>query len=424
MGKRLRRTLLHGRHMAYGANMADFGGYEMPLWYPSGVKREHLAVLTKAGIFDTSHMAAIEVGGPGAFDLLQFCFTRDLRACVGKDRSPLTPGKCVYGAFLNSHGEVLDDAIAYHLEQDGYLVVVNCAMGGAIARHLARHRRDEGVEIKDLTDGLGKMDIQGPLSAKILQVILADPDKVFQNLSYFSFKGSFDAASPQVDHVRLKDGTPILLSRSGYTGEFGFEIFISPDLFVHLWDTVLEAGREFGAIPCGLAARDSLRAGAVLPLSHQDIGPWPFVNHPWTFALPFNDDLTAFTKEFIGAKALLNVRNPEFTYAFVGNDLRKVGMEERALVLDSQGNEIGSVLTCVSEMGIGRHEGRIYSVASPDKPEGFDPKGLSCGFIKVRTEPALGDIVELKDRRRTITVTIVDDIRPDRTARRSIREMA
>ena len=152
--------------------------------------------------------------------------------------------------------------------------------------------------ITDLTDRLGKMDIQGPAAAKILGRVLADPKTVFAGMPYFSFKGHFDPASPLADAVRLDDGTPILLSRTGYTGEFGFEIFLAPDKIQRLWERLLEAGHSYDIKPCGLAARDSLRAGAVLPLSHQDIGHWPFINHPWPFALPFTADQTGFYQGF------------------------------------------------------------------------------------------------------------------------------
>jgi len=423
MEKQTRKTLLHGWHLAHGARMADFGGYEMPLWYPSGVKSEHLAALTCAGVFDTSHMAVVMVSGKGSFDLLQHCFTRDLRACVGKGRTPLIPSRCIYGAFLNQSGEVIDDAIVCQLAPESYMIAVNAGMGGIVAHHLLDNSEKREVEIADLSHGVGKMDIQGPLSARILGKVLAEPEKTFDHLNYFSFKGHFDAASPLADAVRLSDGTPILLSRSGYTGEFGFEIFVDPERFVQVWETIFEAGGNMGMISCGLGARDSLRAGAMLPLSHQDIGQWPFIHHPWPFALPFNDDGSAFTKEFMGSESLLHINNPEFTYAFVGDDLRKVSIEDPAIVLDSEGKEIGSVLTCVTDMGIGRHEGRIYSIASPDKPENFEPGGLSCGFIKVRERRVAGDRVELKDRRRRLKATIVNDIRPDRTANRPIREM-
>jgi len=119
----------------------------------------------------------------------------------------------------------------------------------------------------------------------------------------------------------------------------------------------------------------------------------------------------------------LNIEAPEYTYAFAGNDLRKVSTEDPAVVLDPDGNEIGRVLTCVTDMGIGRHEDRIYSITSPDKPEGFKPRGLCCGFIKVKSKLAPGEIVEIKDKRRKLKVTIVEDIRPDRTARRPMKEM-
>ena len=422
MQKERKITPLHGRHTAHGANMADFGGYEMPLWY-STAKKEHLSVLTNAGIFDTSHMAVVMVAGPEAYELLQLCFTNDLAACIGKSKKPLSPGRCVYGAYLNEKGEVIDDTIIYQLEENSYMAVVNAGMGDGVVRHLTANKGDRKIEITDLTDKVGKIDVQGPMAAKILAKVLADPDSVFKKIPYFSFKGHFNATSPLADTVRLTDGTPILLSRTGYTGEFGFEIFVSPDHTVKLWEMILDTGNDFELVPCGLAARDSLRGGAVLPLSHQDIGPWPFINHPWHFALPFNDDQTAFTKTFIGDQALLNIEASEYTYPFAGSDFRKVSVEDPAVVLDSEGHEIGRVLTCVTDMGIGRHGDRIYSIASPDKPEEFKPKGLCCGFVKVTSKMALGQIMDIKDNRRKLKATIVDDIRPDRTARRPIAEM-
>jgi aminomethyltransferase len=402
--------------------MADFGGYEMPLWY-STARKEHLAVLTNAGIFDTSHMAVVMVAGPEAYDLLQLCFTNDLAACIGKSKKPLSSSRCVYGAYLNEKGEVIDDTIIYQLEENSYMAVVNAGMGAPVARHFSANKGDRRIAVTDLTDKAGKIDVQGPLAAKILAKVLADPDRVFKKIPYFSFKGHFDATSPLADTVRLTDGTPILLSRTGYTGEFGFEIFVSPDHTVKLWETILDAGSDFELAPCGLAARDSLRGGAVLPLSHQDIGPWPFIEHPWHFALPFKDDQTGFTKTFIGDQALLTIEASEYTYPFAGSDIRKVSVEDPAVVLDTGGHEIGRVLTCVTDMGIGRHGDRIYSIASPDKPEAFKPKGLCCGFVRVKSRMAPGQIVEIKDNRRKLEVTIVDDIRPDRTARRPIAEM-
>ncbi|MDD2390757.1 MAG: aminomethyl transferase family protein [Desulfobacterales bacterium] len=422
MGTTVKRTPLNSWHRGQGANMADFGGYDMPLWY-SSVKDEHLAVLTGAGIFDTSHMAAVTVTGPDAAALLQDCFTNNLNACMGPSKKPLSPGRCVYGAFLNEKGETIDDAIVFFMEANRYLVVVNAGMGGTVADHLQQHLGGRNARITDLTDQLGKMDIQGPASAKILAQILADPKAVFAKMPYFSFKGHFDNASPLADAVRLDDGTPILLSRTGYTGEFGFEIFLAPEKLQRLWERLLEAGRSYDIKPCGLAARDSLRAGAVLPLSHQDIGHWPFINHPWPFALPFTADRTGFTKEFIGRAALEKQTDTSFTHAFVGKDLRKISADEKSRVIDADGREIGTVLTCATDMGIGRHNGEIFSVASPNKPEGFKAKGLCCGFVKVSRKLSPGEQVDIADSRRKISVTIVDDVRPHRTARKPMTDM-
>ncbi len=413
-----KQTPLYRWHTASNAKMADFGGYEMPLWY-SSAKQEHLSVLTGAGLFDTSHMAVVTVQGPDAKKLLQHCFTKDLDACIGRDRRPLEEGRCVYGAFLEDRGGVIDDAIVYRLHGDRHMVVVNAGMGAKIAAHLENRKGSLAADIEDLTDRLGKIDLQGPAAGIILNRILADADTVFDKMVYFSFKGDPRLAAEPGPF--LADGTPLLLSRTGYTGEFGFEIFVSPERVEAVWKMILEAGKENGVTPCGLAARDSLRAGAVLPLSHQDIGPWPFIRHPWEFALPFGEDRHGFTKDFVGRRALEAAEDAAYTYPFVGGDLRKVSTP--AEVLDADGRPIGTVLTCVTDMGIGREQGRIYSVASPDAPDSFRPRGLSCGFVKVAEKLATGDIVHLRDGRRDIPATVAADIRPDRTARRPIQSM-
>lgn len=419
----LKKTRLYDWHISQKANMADFGNYLMPLWYPSGVRCEHLAVLTNAGIFDTSHMAAVMVEGAGAFELLQKCFSKDLRACVGSGRRSLSAGECVYGVFLNAAGEVIDDAIVYQLDRQLYMVVVNAGMGGELALHLTDQAGDGQIKVTDLSDRLGKMDIQGPVSALVLAKVLKNPETALADLKYFSFRGSFDESRPAAGTVRLRDETCVLLSRTGYTGEFGFEIFIQPERLVDLWRMILDAGTQFDLKPCGLAARDSLRTGAVLPLSHQDIGPWPFINNPWQFALPFNRNQTAFTKRFIGDKALLKLKNTARTYGFVGYDLRKVSIHDPAEVFTADGAQIGVVLTCATDMGIARYGDRIYSIGSPDKPDDFKPAGLCCGFVRVAAELNCGDQVVLKDKRREIKVAITEDIRPDRSARFPMQKM-
>lgn len=408
----MKTTPLHQWHLDAGANMADFGGYDMPLWYDTGVKNEHLAVLTSAGIFDTSHMACVTVEGPDAFSLLNFCFTRDL--------TPLAVGRCVYGAFLNEKGHCLDDAIVYKFSGTSFMVCVNAGMGGAIADHLNKHKKDRDVTITDLTDRIAKMDIQGINSARILSGLIQSPDTVFGKMPYFSFKGHFDPNHPEAGAVKLKNGTPVLLSRSGYTGEFGFEIFIAPNAIVDLWKQVLAAGESFGITACGLGARDSLRAGAGLPLSHQDIGHFKFMNHPWDFALPYNSDKSGFTKDFLGAAALVPEKNDVYVFPFVGDSLRKVAAGENTGVFDENEQQIGHVLTCATDMGITWHEGKIVSINTPDLPDNIKIKGIACGFVMVSKHLEPGTKLMLKEGKRAISVTIVTDIRPDRTARKKI----
>jgi len=338
---------------------------------------------------------------------------------------PKVAGRCVYGIFLQPDGTVIDDAIAYQLGKNDYMVVVNAGMGGIVAAHLDSRKKDASVTIVDYTDRLGKMDIQGPLAAKILKKILRASEAVFAGMGYFFCKGGFAGLQSPVA-VSLLNGTPLLISRTGYTGEFGFELFIAAEHFVSLWQTVLAAGEGLGLLPCGLAARDSLRAGAVLPLSHQDIGPWKFAHNPWPFALPWQEGARAFSKDFLGAAALLNDTSSEYTLPFAGYDLRKITVGKDTFVTDLQGDIIGQVLTCATDMAIGRVGEKIVSVATPiaeGRSEDFKPRGLCCGFVKVRKSLAAGEQVILTDGKRNIKVEIREDIRPHRSARRPITAM-
>ena len=420
------RTVLHAWHLARGANMATFASYHMPLWYPSGVRNEHLAVLTGAGHFDTSHMAVLTVQGKTARQLLQRCFSKDLEACLGLNGGPLLPRRCVYGVFLDTRGHVVDDSIVYQIAGDLYMVVVNAGMGGCVAAHLESNKEGTDPVVTDLTDRVGKMDVQGPASARILKKILKDPDSVLQKMAYFSFKGWLQDAEPGIARVELLDGTPVMVSRTGYTGEFGFELYVDVPAAVGLWEMILAAGREFNLIPCGLAARDSLRAGAVLPLSHQDIGHWPFVHNPWLFALPWDKTGRGFRKDFIGADALLHCRDQAYTLPFAGYDPRKINAGENSLVTDADGLEMGSILTCTTDMSIGRVGRAIVGIATSEasgRPKDFNAKGLCCGFVKVKKPVAVGQEVVLTDGKRKIRVEIREDVRPDRTARCAIAKM-
>lgn len=402
------KTPIYMSHIREKANMGVFGGYEMPLWYPAGIKMEHMAVLTSAGIFDTSHMSVITVSGNGSESLINNCFCREVTS--------LKHGRCLYGVFLNDSGGVIDDAIVYKLENNNFMIVVNAGKGSVISEHLNTVSEATGVRINNWSGNVSKIDVQGPESVNILYDVIENPRAVFNGMSCFSFKGSWDGRRAGCD-VRIKDGTPVLISRTGYTGELGFELYMSSDTADTIWNLIKEKGCSRGLLPCGLASRDSLRAGAGLPLSGVDTGNWPFIRNPWEFVLPFDDEKRQFTRDFYGSDALLSHANPEWTYAFAGYDPRKISVGMEAAVQDLSGKAIGRVSTCVTDMGIGRINGTIVSIASPSRDETFMPGGLSCGFIRVKNPLKTGEQVILSDKRRNITVEIVDDIRPDRTAR-------
>ncbi len=417
------RTVLYDWHLAQHAAMAEFGGYQMPLWYRSGVKHEHRAVLTGAGLFDTSHMAVLTVTGNDARSLLQHCFTRDLRTCIGAPPGPLKTGRCVYGLFLKENGTVLDDAIISQLADQRYMVVVNSGMGPVVAEHL-RAQPGFRTEINDYSGRLGKIDLQGPAAALVLETVLAEPDRVLADMIYFSCKGDIEPGGGVP--VMLKDGTPVLVSRTGYTGEFGFELYLAAADTVGVWEKLHAAGARFAITACGLAARDSLRTGAVLPLSHQDIGDWLFQNTPWSFVLPWDDQRGRFSKPFVGAEALRGSSERSYTIAFAGYDPRKIPVTTDTAVLAEDGEAIGRVLTCTTDMAIDRVGGRIISMATPEsagRPPDFHPRGLSCGFIRTTRMCRSGEQVRLVDGKRSIPVEIRQDIRPDRTARRPMRKM-
>lgn len=410
----LRKTPLHPVHREHGAAMAPFGGWEMPLWYKAGAIKEHLAVVGAAGLFDTSHMDVLFINGDAAETFLDYAFTRDVAGAPA--------GRCLYGAFLDENGHCLDDGIVYPLERGGYAVVINASQAEPIRRHLLSLPDSGAVDITAPEKRLGKIDLQGPAALRILRKVMDHEEELFAQFPYFTFKGDFDL--DKTGHVKtdwaLRAGIPVLLSRTGYTGEFGFEIFVPGEQAQTAWDIIMKAGEDEGILPCGLAARDSLRTGAVLPLSHQDIGPWPFVNHPWTFALPLDKD-GAFTKKFHGSDAL-KPDDPAHTYAFVGRDPRRVDAHEAAVILD--GNEIGVVTTIVSDMAIGLDNGKIKSISSPDKSEGWTARGLACGFVRVDRELPPGTKLVLKDKRREIPVETTQDIRPARTARKALSHFA
>jgi aminomethyltransferase len=249
----LKKTPLNSLHRELGAKMVDFGGWEMPVQY-RGILEEHRAVRERVGLFDVSHMGEFEFRGPDAEACLQWLTPNDV--------SKLADGRCHYSAFLTEAGTFVDDLLVYRRAADSYLVVVNAGNTPKDFQWAQTHRRGE-ASLENKSDAYALIAVQGPRAAGLLaRVAESDPFE----LPYYGFRD-----------LRVL-GAPALVSRTGYTGEDGFEIYLAPDEAEKVFRGLLIAGRPEEIEPCGLGARDTLRLEAKMALYGNDIDetvtPW------------------------------------------------------------------------------------------------------------------------------------------------------
>ena len=242
----LRRTPLYDLHRELGAKMVDFGGWDMPVQY-AGILEEHKAVRERVGLFDVSHMGEFDVTGPGALACLQRLTPNDVAA--------LADGRIHYSAFLTEKGTFVDDLLVYRRGPDSYLLVVNAGNTPKDFAWATSHA-DGDVTFTDRSSDYALIAVQGPKSAALL-ARMAHPDPT--DLPYYGFRQAVVA------------GAPTLVSRTGYTGEDGFEVYCRPEDAASLFRKLLEEGKTEGAVPCGLGARDTLRLEAKMALYGNDI---------------------------------------------------------------------------------------------------------------------------------------------------------
>lgn len=242
-----RYTPLRERHEALGASFTDFGGWQMPVRYTSDLA-EHHAVRQSAGIFDISHMAEFTVRGHGAADFLDYAFAGRLSA--------LAVGKAKYSLLLAESGGIIDDVIVYRLQDDDFLIISNAGNRDAVSTALAARTDGFDVTVHDVSDDYALIAVQGPNAEAILAATAAitDVSVPWAEQKYYAWASA--------NH----DGKPVLLARTGYTGEDGFELLVAADSAASLWDALLAAGEPQGLVPAGLAARDTLRLEAGMPL--------------------------------------------------------------------------------------------------------------------------------------------------------------
>lgn len=236
-------TPLSGWHRENGAKMAPFAGFDMPVQY-KGIMAEHKHTREKCGIFDISHMGEFRLSGDGAKDALNKIVTHDLNT--------LAPGKCRYGFMLNEKGGILDDLIIYCQAEDVYMLVVNGACRASDYEWIASHLPD-GLDLCDISETMAKIDVQGPQSLEVLEGALGGS---WNHLKYFNFE--------QIEW----DDDPMIVSRTGYTGELGYELYLPADKAEKLWKKLISDER---VMPVGLGARDTLRLEVGLPLYGQDL---------------------------------------------------------------------------------------------------------------------------------------------------------
>lgn len=237
------KTPLYDVHVAEGGKIVPFAGYLLPVQYPGGVIKEHMAVRQAAGLFDVSHMGEILFTGPTALDTLNHLLTNDF--------TDMPVGRVRYSVMCNEHGGVIDDLVIYKFGDEEYLAVVNAANRHKDYAHMAANLLP-GTKAEDISDSVAQLALQGPASPAILEKLVSGehlPKKYY-------------TAVRDVDI----NGMKCMISRTGYTGEAGYEIYTAPENAVPLWKTLREAGGEYGLIPCGLGARDTLRLEAAMPL--------------------------------------------------------------------------------------------------------------------------------------------------------------
>ncbi|MCW2715783.1 MAG: glycine cleavage system protein [Frankiales bacterium] len=244
----LQQGPLHDRHVALGAKLADFGGWHMPIEYPGGgVLKEHAAVREAVGVFDVSHLGKGVVRGPGARDYVNDRLSNDLRR-VG-------PGQAQYTLCCDENGGVVDDLIAYVRSEDEVFLIPNAANSSQVVRRL-QEDAPAALEVEDLHRSLAVLAVQGPRSAELVAALGLPNDHDYM---------SFVSAEWQ--------GLPVVVCRTGYTGELGFELLPRWQDAGPLWDALLRLGAPLGLLPCGLGARDTLRTEMGYPLHGQDLSP-------------------------------------------------------------------------------------------------------------------------------------------------------
>ena len=352
----MKRTPLYHSHLELNARMVDFAGWEMPVQY-AGTLKEHLAVRTAAGLFDVSHMGQIEIRGSDALE-----FTQHMTC---NDASRLEDGQAQYSALLYPEGTFVDDVVIYRIHARYLLLCVNASNREKDAQWLLEHRHGD-VEIRDASDEYAQLALQGPRSQEILQRLTR---LELDTLHYYRFTRG-----------RVADAD-CLVSRTGYTGEDGFELYLSPPEAAKVWDALLDAGKSDGIQPAGLAARNTLRLEVRYPLYGNDIDE---TTNAWEAGLGWIVDMDQ--GPFAGRESLFRIRQEGPTRKLVGFEItgRGIARDHDPVLIDGA---------------------RSSQVSSGS----YSPHGKkSIGLAYLPVEKAVpGQEFEIENRRRLLPAVVV-----------------
>ena len=357
----LKRTPLNEAHRRLGGRMVEFGGWDMPVQYPAGTVNEHVRTRTHAGLFDVSHMGEVDLHGPDAIAFVNRLTSNDV--------SKLVDGQAQYTALTTPQGTVIDDLLVYRLAEDHLLLVVNAGTTGKDWEWIKSHHAGENVELRNASAEYCQLALQGPDAIPILQQLT---ETNLAEIKYYHF------TSGQVD------GIDAIISRTGYTGEDGFEVYAAPEKAEQLWNKILDAGNygtDEGVMPCGLAARNTLRLEAGMALYGHEIDESTTLleaNLGWITKLNKGD--------FIGREALAKQKEEGIKRKLIGFEVT-----DRGIARDEQDILVN-----------GERVGRVTS----GSPAPFLKKNIGMGYVPEELS-AVGTAIEIDVRGRLVAAQIV-----------------
>jgi aminomethyltransferase len=336
----LQRTAFYDIHAGLGAKIVPFAGYEMPVLY-KGIVAEHNAVRERVGLFDVSHMGEVLVKGPGALDFIQ--------SITVNDASVLVDGQAQYSAMCRPNGGIVDDLLVYRIAENDYMLVINASTTPKDLAWMQENMID-GVDLKNVSDEFSLLAVQGPRSLETMQK-LTDSD--LSAVEYYHFvKGKVA-------------GVDAIISRTGYTGEIGFELYFPSDRETgeRVWNAIMEAGAEFGIEPAGLGARDTLRLEMGYCLYGNDIDE---TTNPIEAGLGW---ITKLNKESFNAKDVLQQeKEAKPKRKLVGFEMQERAIPRQHYRIFAEGRDVGEVTSGTSSPTLGKGIGMGYVESAYSKP--------------------------------------------------------